>query len=142
MLSINVSELIWTIINFFLLYFLLKRFLYDPMVKFMDARQARIDEGLKRESDAREELRTSEERAERELSLSRAEARELIAAAQSEDDERSASCRAETERAAAQARELAVGRAAEEARHERAAVEADVELLADVLARSVLQDGQ
>ena len=26
MLSINVSELIWTIVNFFLLYFLLKRF--------------------------------------------------------------------------------------------------------------------
>ena len=27
MLSINISELIWTIINFFLLYFLLKHFL-------------------------------------------------------------------------------------------------------------------
>ena len=31
MLSINISELIWTIINFFLLFFLLKRFLFDPV---------------------------------------------------------------------------------------------------------------
>ena len=43
MLSINISELIWTIINFFLLFFLLKRFLYDPIIRFTDARRARID---------------------------------------------------------------------------------------------------
>ena len=51
MLSINISELIWTIINFFLLYFLLKRFLYKPICEHMDARQARIDAGLAKERD-------------------------------------------------------------------------------------------
>ena len=51
MLSINVSELIWTIVNFFLLYFLLKRFLYTPVVRFLDKRQARLDEALKQEAD-------------------------------------------------------------------------------------------
>ena len=35
MISINLSELIWTIINFFLLMFLLKRFLYTPILRFM-----------------------------------------------------------------------------------------------------------
>ena len=49
MLSINFSELIWTIINFFLLYFLLKRFLYDPITRFMDARRERLDEALEKE---------------------------------------------------------------------------------------------
>ena len=33
MLSINASELIWTIINFFLLFFVLKHFLFDPLLK-------------------------------------------------------------------------------------------------------------
>ena len=61
MLSINVSELIWTIVNFFLLYFLLKRFLFTPLGRFLDARQARLDEALKQEAEARaaaEEIET------------------------------------------------------------------------------------
>ena len=43
MISINISELIWTVINFFLLLFLLNRFLYKPVISFMEQRQARID---------------------------------------------------------------------------------------------------
>ena len=56
MLSINLSELIWTIINFFLLFFLLRRFLYKPICEHMDARQARIDAGLEKEREARKDL--------------------------------------------------------------------------------------
>ena len=52
-MSINVSEVIWTVICFFALLFVLKKFLFDPLVKFMDERQARIDAGdaLRRESE-------------------------------------------------------------------------------------------
>lgn len=39
MLSINFSELFWGIFNFFLLLFLLNRFLYKPLIKFMDDRK-------------------------------------------------------------------------------------------------------
>ena len=42
MLSINISEVILTVLNFFLLYFLLKRFLYTPLIRFMDERQGRL----------------------------------------------------------------------------------------------------
>ena len=59
MLSINISELIWTIINFFLLYFLLKHFLYDPVVRFLDARQARVNEAQAKEDAARAEREES-----------------------------------------------------------------------------------
>ena len=55
MLSINISELIWGIINFFLLYFLLKRFLYTPLISFMDKRKQRIEEGYEDEKRALEE---------------------------------------------------------------------------------------
>ena len=46
MISINISELIWTVINFLLLVLLLNRFLYKPVISFMENRQARIDAGL------------------------------------------------------------------------------------------------
>ena len=54
-MSINVSEVIWTIICFFVLLFVLKKFLFHPLVTFMDERQARIDEGAaaKQQSDER-----------------------------------------------------------------------------------------
>ena len=52
MLSINISELVLTAISFFLLFFLLKRFLYDPLLRFMDERNARIEEGLDAEKQA------------------------------------------------------------------------------------------
>lgn len=51
-MSINVSEVIWTIICFFALLFVLKKFLFDPLVRFMDARQASIDEGLEKGREA------------------------------------------------------------------------------------------
>ena len=39
MLSINISELVLTIISFFLLLFLLNKFLYQPVLKFMKERK-------------------------------------------------------------------------------------------------------
>jgi F-type H+-transporting ATPase subunit b len=51
-LSINVSEVIWTIVCFFALLFVLKKFLFDPLLRFMEQRQAAIDQGLERGRDA------------------------------------------------------------------------------------------
>ena len=62
MLSINPSELIWTIINFFLMLFLLKHFLYTPVSEFMEKRQAKIDAGRAEERRAEEELNANRER--------------------------------------------------------------------------------
>lgn len=42
MLSINISELIWSIICFLILYFVLKKLLFDPLVSFMDARKEKM----------------------------------------------------------------------------------------------------
>lgn len=51
-MSINVSEVIWTIVCFFVLLFVLKKFLFDPLLRFMEQRQAAIDQGLERGRDA------------------------------------------------------------------------------------------
>lgn len=86
MLTINVSEVILTVINFFLLYFLLKRFLYEPLIKFMDERQARIDEGEAKKQQALDSVKESERRMEDQLTESREEAKRIIAEAKASDD--------------------------------------------------------
>ena len=45
-MSINISELIWTVICFFVLLVVLKKLLFDPLVSFMAARDARIQDGI------------------------------------------------------------------------------------------------
>ena len=57
-MSINVSEVIWTIVCFFALLFVLKKFLFDPLVRFMEARQASIDEGHEKRPVRRSSRRT------------------------------------------------------------------------------------
>ena len=86
-MSINVSEVIWTIICFFALLFVLKKFLFDPLIKFMDQRQAGIDAGLEK---GREAQRKKEENAAalRESWKERsAEAKQLIAEGKAADEE-------------------------------------------------------
>jgi len=74
-----VSETIWTVINFFLLLFLLKRFLYNPIIRFTEERQARMDAKLLEEKDAKARVAENEERILNEKTKSREEARQLLA---------------------------------------------------------------
>ena len=74
-----VSEIIWTVINFFLLLFLLKRFLYNPIIRFTEERQARMDAKLLEEKDAKARVAENEERILNEKTKSREEARQLLA---------------------------------------------------------------
>lgn len=81
MLSINLWELLWTLVDFFLLYFVLKKLLIKPLTAFMEARQARIDQGLAQERQVEEALRAGEERLAGEKERCRAQARSLISQA-------------------------------------------------------------
>ena len=107
MLTINVSELILTGINFFLLLFLLKRFFYTPLVTFMEARQDRIDAGLEQEQVALSEIRQQEL-----LNASRRkerneEARRILRDAQTAEDLRRSELEAQAKEQAAQERKAA-----------------------------------
>lgn len=56
-MSIDISVVFWTIVNFCLLSVLLNRFLYQPVTKFMRQRQSRIEAGIQ----AGEEIRQRRE---------------------------------------------------------------------------------
>lgn len=142
MLSINVSELIWTIINFFLLYFLLKRFLYTPVVRFLDARQARLDEALNQEAEARAAAEENEKEIEAQKALRREEAASILAEAQRADAERSRLALAEAKEEAARSLEDANAALLSEQERERASVGAETPELAAMLAEQLLGGGK
>ena len=142
MLSINVSELIWTIINFFLLYFLLKRFLYTPVVRFLDARQARLDEAEKKEAEARAAADEIDRQIEEQKALRREEAAEILAEAQKANAEQSRQSFAEAKEAAARALEDANAALRAEQERERASLASDTPELAAMLAERLLDGGK
>ena len=90
MISINISELIWTVINFFLLFFLLNRFLYKPVISFMEERQARIDAKLREEEEAKARIEENDARLLEEKTRSREEAKQILAQSAEETEKRNA----------------------------------------------------
>ena len=87
MLSINISEMILTIISFFLLMFLLKKLLFDPVISFMEARQARIDAALDEARLADERLQQAESENEQQLEQVRQNAARMIADGKTKDEQ-------------------------------------------------------
>ena len=85
MLSINISELVLTIISFFILLFLLNKFLFTPVSKFMAERQARLDASLEKEREASGEVAENEQRIEAEKAAKRDEAKAILAGQRTED---------------------------------------------------------
>lgn len=90
MLSINPSELIWTVICFFALLFLLKRFLYTPLMRFMDERDARVRASLDERRRMDETLEENARRLEDEQAQEWQEARSLLEKQRQDDDRRRA----------------------------------------------------
>ena len=88
MLSINISELVLTAISFFLLFFLLKRFLYDPLLRFMDERNARIEEGLDAEKQVHAAVQANEMLLEAKRKESMDQAKNIVEQARSADEQR------------------------------------------------------
>lgn len=78
MLSINIWDLLWTFVDFFVLYFLLKKFLFKPIVSFMDARQEKIDAGLDEKRRAQELAAADKAALEEEKTRCRMEAKRIL----------------------------------------------------------------
>ncbi|MFI5358646.1 MAG: F0F1 ATP synthase subunit B [Halanaerobiales bacterium] len=87
MININWT-LIWNVINFFILMYLLKRFLYQPLLEVLDKRTAKIEGDLKAAADEKEEARLLKEQYEAEMARAREKALEIIAEAEMRGKER------------------------------------------------------
>lgn len=139
MLSINFSELVWTIINFFLLFFVLKRFLFNPISRFMDSRQARIDEGHEAEREAAQAAAENEVRLLEERQEQREEARQLINNAAQAAQERRDQAVLQAQNKAGDAARLAGEALEEQRRRETEQLAAREDELAALLAQRLLE---
>ncbi len=122
-MSINVSELIWTILCFFVLLFVLKKLLFDPIIRVMDARNADVEDGLeagRQAKQARDENDAALQQARRETAQ---QAGAIVQKAKSADEK----ARQEAISAARQASAQSMKDTREQLREEEAAVSADLE---------------
>lgn len=140
-LEVSVPEFIWTVINFFVLLFLLKRFLYDPVLKFMEERSSRIEAGLNEGKRAEKALAENEAKLAEQLSESGNAARELVGDARSDAEKEKAKllggAHAEAEALHKQIRD----RISSEETETRAALDADMPELVGLLAEKLLGKG-
>jgi len=115
-LGIDYKLLIAQIINFLVLFFLLKRFLYKPIIDFLDHRRKKIEEGLANAQKIEERLVKIEEEQKKILRKAEEEGTKII-------QEKRALGEKEKERIIAEARE----KAREEAEKELSSVKIEIE---------------
>src|SRR3990172_9898924 len=81
-LGINLPSLIAQLINFGLLFALLSVLLYRPLLRVLDERRKRIQEGLEASEEAKRRLAHTEQEVARELDKARQEGQTMVAQAQ------------------------------------------------------------
>jgi F-type H+-transporting ATPase subunit b len=77
-LGLNFWGFVWHLINFGLLLFLLSRFLFPPIVRMLDERQARIRESMERAEALKEESTRAAEAVRQQLDEARREGQTII----------------------------------------------------------------
>ena len=81
-LGINLPSLIAQLINFTLLFVLLSVLLYRPLLRVLDERRRRIQEGLEASDEAKQRLSQTEQQVVAEMDRARQEGQALVAQAQ------------------------------------------------------------
>lgn len=114
-LGFNLPGLIAQLINFAILLFVMRMFLYKPVLRILDERKTRIEEGLNRAEQAAAQASASQDEARRVIEEARGQGRELVASAQ----EAAARLRAELEERARVDANGIVSRARDEIQNER-----------------------
>ncbi len=137
-MSINVSEVIWTVICFFALLFVLKKFLFNPLIHFMDERKARIEAGLAEGREAQQKKEENAEELKESWKVRSAEAKQLLAEGKAADEKERSKVLQQAQTEATQAMRQAQERVQQEGDQARSEVNEKMDELVDVLAKQLL----
>ncbi len=137
-MSINVSEVIWTIVCFFALLFVLKKFLFDPLIRFMEQRQAAIDQGLERGRDAQRKKDENDAALREKWRERSVEAKQLLAEGKMADDRERAWVLESTQKETNKALQEANQRIEQERRQVCADAQEQLPQLVSILAQQLL----
>lgn len=86
-LGINGKIFLAQVVNFFLLLYILKRFLYEPLLKIMKDREIKIKEGLRNADKAEKRIQEIENDAKKQLEKTAGEADKILEKAHVEAEE-------------------------------------------------------
>lgn len=137
-MSINVSEVIWTIVCFFALLFVLKKFLFDPLIRFMEQRQAAIDQGLERGRDSQRKKDENDAALREKWRERSVEAKQLLAEGKMADDRERAWVLESTQKETNKALQEANQRIEQERRQVCADAQEQLPQLVSILAQQLL----
>ncbi len=137
-MSINVSEVIWTIVCFFALLFVLKKFLFDPLLRFMEQRQAAIDQGLERGRDAQRKKDENDAALREKWRERSVEVKQLLAEGKTADDRERAWVLESTQKETNKALQEANQRIEQERRQVCADAQEQMPQLVSILAQQLL----
>ena len=137
-MSINVSEVIWTIVCFFALLFVLKKFLFDPLIRFMEQRQAAIDQGLERDRDAQRKKDENDAALREKWRERSVEVKQLLAEGKTADDRERAWVLESTQKETNKALQEANQRIEQERRQVYADAQEQLPQLVSILAQQLL----
>ncbi len=137
-MSINVSEVIWTIVCFFALLFVLKKFLFDPLLRFMEQRQAAIDQGLERVRDAQRKKDENDAALREKWRERSVEVKQLLAEGKTADDRERAWVLESTQKETNKALQEANQRIEQERRQVCADAQEQLPQLVSILAQQLL----
>lgn len=140
-MSINVSEVIWTIVCFFALLFVLKKFLFDPLIRFMEQRQAAIDQGLERGRDAQRKKDENDAALREKWRERSVEVKQLLAEGKTADDRERAWVLESTQKETNKALQEANQRIEQERRQVCADAQEQLPQLVSMLAQQLLSGG-
>ena len=141
-MSINVSELIWTILCFFVLLFVLKKLLLDPILKVMDARNASVAEGLEAGRQAQLARDENDEALQQAKKDAAQQASVLVQEAKSADEKARQAAVAEAKQSAAQSMKDTREQLHAEEQAVSAELEQELPALVETLAAALLKEAR
>ena len=141
MLSINPWNILWTVVNLLVIYVIFRKFLFQPVMNVINAREKMINDQFESAKNAEDEAAKLKKEYHDKIKTAKTEADQILADAKERADEAYNSqmedIRVETERLKEKAKRDI------EAQHEKAmqATQAEIAKLAVVAARKILETG-
>ena len=138
-LEISIPTLIWTLINFLILLFVVNKFLFKPVIRFMDDRQERINKKLKIKSDADKIFEEDDLRLQGEISDANSEAFGMVQTARNEAEAEKDKAIRDAGMSAAREMEDSKDRVSEEEKLAKEKLDEQMPEYVDILKRKLLK---
>ena len=141
MLSLNAWNIIWIVVNLLVLYLIFKKFLFQPVLNVIKAREDLINGQLENAKKTNEDALEKKKNYEEQLSLAKGEADKIIMEARERAESEKVKTMEKTRKEAQNMMDRAKADIAREEESARRAAQADIARLAMAAAEKIIKSG-